>query len=222
MHSSPHPPPSAGDADGEVARRSPLAAAPGQTAYIALGANLGDRLATLREATQRLVAIGTVEATSSVYETDPVGYRDQPPFLNAVVQVRTALPPEDILRRLLAIEAAMGRTRTFRNAPRTLDLDLLLLGDERRAVPGLTLPHPRLQERAFVLAPLAEITPDARVPGFGRTAAELLAALEPAVRAGVRVMEGAALTPKPAPIAKGEGSTNRLPSPAAAGEGAGG
>jgi 2-amino-4-hydroxy-6-hydroxymethyldihydropteridine diphosphokinase len=191
----PSPPSSSNAPDaGSPSRLSPLASpSSGQIAFIALGANLGDRLATLREATRRLADIGVVEATSSVYETDPVGYLDQPPFLNAVVQVRTTLPPEEILRRLLAIETAMGRTRTFRNAPRTLDLDLLLLGAERRAVPGLTLPHPRLHERAFVLAPLAEIAPDARVPGLDRSAAALLAALDPAARAGVRVMDGVCL-----------------------------
>lgn len=175
-----------------ASRRTPRA---GQTAFIALGANLGDRLATLREATRRLAEIGVVEAASSVYETDPVGYLDQPPFLNAVVRARTSLPPQEILRRLLTIETAMGRTRTFRNAPRTLDLDLLLLGDETRAEPGLTLPHPRLGERAFVLAPLAEIAPAVRVPGRDRTAADLLAALDPAARAGVRLVDGVSLIP---------------------------
>jgi 2-amino-4-hydroxy-6-hydroxymethyldihydropteridine diphosphokinase len=181
----------------------------GRTAFIALGANLGDRLATLQEATRRLREIGPVEAESSVYETEPVGFLEQPRFLNAVVQARTALPPEDIVRRLLAIESAMGRTRSFRNAPRTIDLDLLLLGDETRDEPGVTLPHPRLQERAFVLAPLAEIAPEARVPGLGRTAAELLAALDPAARAGVRRLDGVFLTECPHPLSRPRGRPAR-------------
>jgi 2-amino-4-hydroxy-6-hydroxymethyldihydropteridine diphosphokinase len=182
-----------------------------QTAVIALGANLGDRLATLREAVKRLGGIGVVEAASSVYETEPVGYLDQPPFLNAVVRVRTTQPPEEILRRLLEIEAALGRTRTFRNAPRTLDLDLLLLGEECRDLPGLTLPHPRLQERAFVLVPLAELAPEARVPGLDQTAAELLEALGPAARAGVRRFPHP-LAPSPAAAREGERVVSPRPS----------
>jgi 2-amino-4-hydroxy-6-hydroxymethyldihydropteridine diphosphokinase len=194
---------------GEAVPSAPRASA--KTAFIALGANLGDRLATLREAASRLGELGVVEAASSVYETDPVGYLDQPPFLNAVVQLRTTLPPEEILRRLLAIEAAMGRTRTFRNAPRTLDLDLLLLGDERLNVPGLTLPHPRLHERAFVLVPLAELAPNARVPGLDRTAAELLAALDPAAREGVRLFPHP-LPPLPLRQERGDELCSPLPS----------
>jgi 2-amino-4-hydroxy-6-hydroxymethyldihydropteridine diphosphokinase len=148
------------------------------TAYIGLGANLGDRAATLREAVHRLGELGTVTGVSSLYETDPVGYQEQPSFLNAVVALQTTLDASSLIRALLAAEASLGRTRSFRNAPRTLDLDLLLLGDTVVATDDVQVPHPRLHERAFVLAPLAELAPDAMHPVLHRSMRQLYDALD--------------------------------------------
>jgi len=142
-------------------------------AAIALGANLGDRLATLRTAIERIRDLGAVIKISSVYETDPVGYLDQPAFYNVVLLLETNLAPEAVMKELLAIEADLGRVRTFANAPRAIDLDLLLYGDEVRETPSLTLPHPRMHERAFVLVPLAEIALSNIHPRLKMTVAEL-------------------------------------------------
>jgi 2-amino-4-hydroxy-6-hydroxymethyldihydropteridine diphosphokinase len=157
---------------------------PEATIHLSLGSNLGDRLEAIRQAIQRLRDLGTVEAVSPIYETDPVGYLDQPPFLNAAARVKTHLAPEEVLDALLRIEAEAGRVRTFRNAPRSLDLDLLLYDDLVRDDPALTLPHPRLHERAFVLVPLNDLAPSIVHPRLGRTVRELLAAL--GSTAGVR------------------------------------
>ena len=143
-----------------------------QTAYIGIGANLGDPHAAVRHA---IAALAQLPATrlvkqSSLYKTAPVGYREQPDFINAVAQVQTGLEPEALLEHLLAIETRFGRTRSVRNAPRTLDLDLLLYGDRSFQSPRRTLPHPRMKERAFVLVPLAEIAPHACVGAWGEAA----------------------------------------------------
>jgi 2-amino-4-hydroxy-6-hydroxymethyldihydropteridine diphosphokinase len=147
-------------------------------AVIGLGANLGDPAAQLRAATAAIARLpGTrIAKVSSLYRTAPVGYAAQPDFVNAAVAVETALEPRALLDALLAIERAAGRERTFKDAPRTLDLDILLYGDRVIDEPGLRVPHPRLHERAFALAPLVEVEPDAAVPGHGPAAA-LLAAL---------------------------------------------
>ncbi len=153
------------------------------TAYIALGSNLssdhGNRVETLGKAVNLLGRLGRVAARSSLYETEPVGYRDQPAFLNAVVALQTHLEPQPLLRALLAIERELGRDRSHAivNGPRTLDLDLLLLGARVVAGEELSLPHPALAQRRFVLAPLAEIAPQLRHPQSKQTVAELLALL---------------------------------------------
>ncbi|MFC5530049.1 2-amino-4-hydroxy-6-hydroxymethyldihydropteridine diphosphokinase [Cohnella yongneupensis] len=133
-----------------------------QEAYVALGANLGDREASLRNALGRLAAEPDIEmlGISPAYETAPIGYTDQPSFLNMVVRVGTGLQPIELLRRLLAIEREMGRVRDIRWGPRNIDLDLLLVGDTRLDTPELTLPHPRMGERAFVLVPLRDVWPE--------------------------------------------------------------
>lgn len=134
-------------------------------AIIALGANLGNRETTLRRALSQLETAGIrVLAVSDFIETEPVGYTDQPNFLNgaAALEVPAGFSPESLLDRLLSTESALGRERPFPNAPRTCDLDLLFFEDERRATPHLSLPHPRWQERAFVLIPLADLFEKAR------------------------------------------------------------
>jgi 2-amino-4-hydroxy-6-hydroxymethyldihydropteridine diphosphokinase len=139
-------------------------------AYVGLGANLGDPRRQLEQALRELDELpGThLRASSSLYRSAPLGYADQPDFVNAVAELDTRLPATQLLAGLQAIEARHGRSRSFANAPRTLDLDLLLFGDERIAGPGLTVPHPRMHERAFVLVPLVEIAPEAAIPGQGK------------------------------------------------------
>ena len=154
-----------------------------RTAYIGLGANLpswaGPPPATLAAAALRLEKHGRVVARSSLYRTDPVGFRDQPQFVNAVVALQTDLDPHALLRNLFEIEKQFGRDRTasIPNGPRTLDLDILLMDDIEISEPGLEIPHPRLAERGFVLIPLSEIASQLRIPGHGKTVADLVQAL---------------------------------------------
>lgn len=139
-------------------------------AYVGLGANLGDRRATLQQALGLLRAVAGVRVVrvSELRETEPVGYLDQPRFLNGAALVETDLPPRDLLSALLGIESELGRTREGpRFGPRTIDLDLLVYGDLLVDEPGLELPHPRLHERRFVLEPLAELDPELVIPGRG-------------------------------------------------------
>ena len=145
------------------------------TAFIALGANLGDPAATVKAAFAALANLpdSRIVHCSSLYRTAPVGITEQPEFVNAVAQLETGLAPEALLDALLVIEQPFRRIRAGRNGPRTLDLDLLLYGDQFVSLPRLTLPHPRLHLRAFVLYPLAEIAPDLKIPGRGTVAAWL-------------------------------------------------
>jgi 2-amino-4-hydroxy-6-hydroxymethyldihydropteridine diphosphokinase len=137
-------------------------------AYVGLGSNLGDREATLRKALERLGREDgiAVVAVSSFRETDPVGHLEQPRFVNAAAALETSLGPAELLERLLDVERGLGRDRAVeeRWGPRTIDLDLLLYGDEEIDEPGLAVPHPRLAERAFVLEPLLELDPGLRLP----------------------------------------------------------
>ena len=149
------------------------------TAFVGLGANLGAREETLRCAVELLAAADDVDvlAVSQLRETAPVGVVDQPGFLNGAVAIDTARAPRDLLELLLEIERSLGRVRGERWGPRTIDLDLLVYGDEVVEEPGLRVPHPRLHERRFALEPLAELQPDLEVPGWGEVST-LLSALD--------------------------------------------
>lgn len=152
-----------------------------RTAYIGMGGNLaswaGIAEVTLVAAAVRLESLGRVTRRSSLYSTEPVGFAEQPRFVNAVVALDADLEPRDLLSALLGLEKEFGRDRKagFANGPRTLDLDILLIGEVQMSDADLEIPHPRLAERAFVLVPLCEIAPDLLVPGYQKTMRELLA-----------------------------------------------
>jgi 2-amino-4-hydroxy-6-hydroxymethyldihydropteridine diphosphokinase len=148
------------------------------TAYLSLGSNLGDREAHLREAIHRLNGLGRVLTVSSVYETEPVEVaEEQPWFLNCAVALETDLGPEELLEAILSLEQAMGRRRTGPKAPRTIDIDIVFYSDLVLNLPDLTVPHPALHQRRFVLEPLAEIAPALLHPVFKRSVEDILAAL---------------------------------------------
>lgn len=147
-------------------------------AYIGLGSNLGDRAANINSAIEFLGEVGRIVKASSLYATEPVGYAEQPEFLNAVVAVETEMIAADLLKACRSIEDRLGRRRTIRWGPRTIDIDILLLGEEIVSLPDLMIPHPRMAERRFVLTPLVEIAPEAVHPLLHKTAAELLRGLE--------------------------------------------
>ena len=154
-----------------------------ETAYIALGSNLEQPQRQLQAGFAALARLPDTQliAQSSLYRSAPVGYANQPDFVNAVAAIRTGLTPRALLDALLAIEREHGRVREFPNAPRTLDLDIALYGERVIHEPGLSIPHPRMRERAFVMAPLAQIAPDAIVPGRGCASvrvSELLSAVD--------------------------------------------
>ena len=145
--------------------------------YISLGSNVGDRPANLRAAMERLNVVGSIKAKSGFYETEPVELRDQPWFLNSVIGLETSLSPVALLKKVLAIEQEMGRIRMRDKGPRSIDIDIVLFGDDVVEERGLKIPHPAMQQRRFVLEPLAEIAPEALHPQLRKTARELLAGL---------------------------------------------
>jgi 2-amino-4-hydroxy-6-hydroxymethyldihydropteridine diphosphokinase len=150
-----------------------------KSAFVGIGSNLGDREGNFRQAVELLSAEDGIDvvAVSEVRETDPVGPVEQGPFLNGAVRIETDLAPRELLERLLAVEERLGRVRRERWGPRTIDLDLLLYGDDVVDEPGLTVPHPRLHERRFALEPLSDLAPSLEIPGKGPISA-LLAELE--------------------------------------------
>jgi 2-amino-4-hydroxy-6-hydroxymethyldihydropteridine diphosphokinase len=151
--------------------------------FIALGTNLGDRAANLSAARQALAPDVQVLAVSPIYETPPWGVTDQPAFLNQVVHTQTGLAPRRLLDLLKRLESELGRVPGVRYGPRQIDLDILFYGDQTLDEPGLTIPHPRLHERAFVLVPLADLAPNLRHPVTGETVVEMLGKVD---RSGIR------------------------------------
>jgi 2-amino-4-hydroxy-6-hydroxymethyldihydropteridine diphosphokinase len=148
-------------------------------AYLSLGSNLGDRPANLRAAVESLRKLGAVSAVSSLYETEPLGFTDQPWFLNCAVILQTQLSPEHLLTEILDIERGLGRVRAEPKGPRTIDIDILLFGDRQIDSENLSIPHPALQARRFVLEPLAEIAPHAVHPILRKTISQLKSELAP-------------------------------------------
>jgi len=157
-----------------------------KTVYLSLGSNVGDRSVNLRTAIDRLAALGDVIAVSSFYETEPVEFTSQPWFLNCVVKMDTEKMPKQLMASLLDLEQSMGRRRVQLKGPRTIDIDILLFGSSVIETKGLTVPHPAMHERRFVLEPLSEIAPDVRHPVFKKTVRELLSRL-PAGQSARRV-----------------------------------
>jgi 2-amino-4-hydroxy-6-hydroxymethyldihydropteridine diphosphokinase len=149
------------------------------TVYLSLGSNLGDRAANLNAAINRLRTLGEVLQVSSLYETEPVEFTAQPWFLNCAVELDTENTAQQLIESILEIERQMGRTRTQKKGPRSIDIDILLFGNSTIDTKGLSIPHPGLQERRFVLEPLAEIAPGVRHPTLKKTIQELSDALPP-------------------------------------------
>jgi len=150
-----------------------------KTVYLSIGSNLGDREVNLREAVKRLGAVGSITKVSSFYETEPVEVTDQPWFLNCAVELKTGKMPRQLMSALLQIERDMGRRRMRAKGPRVIDIDILLFGSSVIALDELTVPHPAMHQRRFVLQPLAEIAPGVRHPILKQTAQQLRDALGP-------------------------------------------
>ena len=147
--------------------------------YLSLGSNLGDRAVNLQTAIAQIAGLGKAVAVSSFYETEPVEMTAQPWFLNCAIKLDTEKMPRQLIAGILALEQGMGRQRKQKKGPRTIDIDVLLFGSSIIELPSLTVPHPKMHERRFVLEPLAEIAPEARHPVFRRTVRELRDALPP-------------------------------------------
>jgi GTP cyclohydrolase-4 len=145
------------------------------TVYLALGSNVGDRYANLATTIARLRTVVALQCISSIYETEPVGYLDQARFLNMVCGGQTQLTAQDLLKYVKTLEVHLGRQPTFRNGPRSIDIDILLYDNLQITQENLIIPHPRMTERAFILTPLAQIAPDVLHPANGKTIHELLA-----------------------------------------------
>ena len=161
--------------------------------YLGLGANLGDREAAIGRAMLAIEGIVALDGASSLYETEPWGYKDQPSFLNSVCTGVTELAPRSLLNRLKAVENEMGRETTFRYGPRSIDIDILFYGDWIVDEDGLTIPHPSMTDRAFVLVPLSELAPDLVHPSFGKRVSELLVELVGTSETTGRLPEGISL-----------------------------
>ncbi len=155
--------------------------------YLALGANMGDRWQSLQKTAAALPPAVAVLRASPVFETPPWGYLDQPAFFNQVLECSTDLAPLELLVYLKSLEPHLGRTPTFRNGPRVIDIDILLYGSQVVDLPELIIPHPRLAERAFVLVPLAALVPDLVIPGRADSVSECLARVD---RAGIKEVYG--------------------------------